>query len=726
MTANIRKRYSALLALLGALLIALGIWANWGNTSTVARASAPVGNAPSGVTAATWSTPDLITYIGEYDGYSGVAASDANGSIQAIWAAAPDDSTGLLYGAANAGFAQETFPTEINDNGVNQINCKNQFGPCSVAIDNQQRRHIMYWTYRGSTLCLHYARLKVDGHVDVDEELPSSCEGGVPRKLLALAIDQNNTVHMVASRDNMLVTRYWQRLDNGVYNAIREDVPQPCGYTGDLTMAMSTNGVLMVAFKDCGISGSGTDIWTATRQAPNNWTLEDISAPCCSETCPSHSNAYLPNLAAAPDGGMRISWADGRCPGSDSAQANIYYREWNPPTGWENQPIVRVVNNSGSSYHNAITVDSSGEAHIVWADTTSSPIGYYRTFYSHGRGTNFTPVELPFDAWGGGGGWQRDVAIDYGFGYVHVLFSTVRTDPKKDNYYSYAQAAAQPPCLLNPGTDFQDVCAGSTFHAYAHNMYVAGIMTGYACGSPTEPCGPDNKPYFRVNNTTTRGQMSKIVVLGAGLPLVTPSTNTFEDVPVGHTFFDFVETAAANGVIGGYPCGGPGEPCGQGNKPYYRPSANVTRGQLTKMVSVAFNFTEPVSGQTFEDVPTSSPFYEFVQRLSARDIILGYACGGPGEPCNGPGNRPYFRTGNSVTRGQTAKIVDLSRNQPDATPTSTATPEPTNTPFPTNTPEPPTATHTAQLIPTITLTITPPIELTATSTSTTIPRRVRK
>jgi len=28
-----------------------------------------------------------------------------------------------------------------------------------------------------------------------------------------------------------------------------------------------------------------------------------------------------------------------------------------------------------------------------------------------------------------------------------------------------------------------------------------------------------------------------------------------------------------------------------------------------------------------------------------------------GEPCVGPGNRPYFRPYNNVTRAQTAKII---------------------------------------------------------------------
>ena len=38
-----------------------------------------------------------------------------------------------------------------------------------------------------------------------------------------------------------------------------------------------------------------------------------------------------------------------------------------------------------------------------------------------------------------------------------------------------------------------------------------GIVGGYPCGGPAEPCvGPTNRPYFRPNNPVTRGQMSKI------------------------------------------------------------------------------------------------------------------------------------------------------------------------------------------------------------------------
>jgi hypothetical protein len=195
--------------------------------------------------------------------------------------------------------------------------------------------------------------------------------------------------------------------------------------------------------------------------------------------------------------------------------------------------------------------------------------------------------------------------------------------------------------------------------------------------------------------------MSKIVVLAASLPINPPATADFADVPVGSTFYDYVEAAFAAGVINGYPCGGPGEPCDPQNRPYFRPAASITRGQLTKMVSLAFNFTEAVSGQTFEDVPPGSVFYTYTERLSTRGIVGGYPCGGPGEPCD-PQNRPYFRPANNVTRGQTTKFIDLSRQQLTPGPTNTpGTPVATTTPTPSDTP---TGTLTPEITPTDTVT----------------------
>jgi len=186
---------------------------------------------------------------------------------------------------------------------------------------------------------------------------------------------------------------------------------------------------------------------------------------------------------------------------------------------------------------------------------------------------------------------------------------------------------------------------GSTFYDFVRCLACRGIINGYSDAT------------FKPNNNVTRGQLSKIVSNSAGFT-DPQTTQMFQDVPPGSTFFDYICRLASRGYIGGYNCGGPGEPCiGPGNLPYFRPNNNATRGQISKIVSNAANFNEPHSSQSFQDVAIGSTFYDFIERLASRGVIGGYNCGGPGEPCIGPGNLPYFRPNANATRGQTSKIV---------------------------------------------------------------------
>jgi hypothetical protein len=154
----------------------------------------------------------------------------------------------------------------------------------------------------------------------------------------------------------------------------------------------------------------------------------------------------------------------------------------------------------------------------------------------------------------------------------------------------------------------------------------------------------------------TRGQIAKIVALSDGLHSAV-SGQTFEDVPPGSPFYTYTEQLYALGVMNGYPCGGAAEPCNPpNNRPYFRPGANASRGQLAKIDSNAAGYHDTPSGQTFQDVPVASTFYTYTQRLTSRGVMSGYPCGNP-EPCVPPANLPYFRPGANVTRGQTSKIV---------------------------------------------------------------------
>lgn len=133
-------------------------------------------------------------------------------------------------------------------------------------------------------------------------------------------------------------------------------------------------------------------------------------------------------------------------------------------------------------------------------------------------------------------------------------------------------------------------------------------------------------------------------------------TITFSDVPQGSTFHSFIRCLACAGVLGGYSDG------------TFRPGDNVTRGQLSKIVANAANFNEPVSGQTFSDVPPGSTFYPFIERMARRGYIGGYSDG-------------TFRPGAFATRGQIAKIVSNAAGYNDTPTRQTFSDVPTNSDF---------------------------------------------
>jgi photosystem II stability/assembly factor-like uncharacterized protein len=142
----------------------------------------------------------------------------------------------------------------------------------------------------------------------------------------------------------------------------------------------------------------------------------------------------------------------------------------------------------------------------------------------------------------------------------------------------------------NPGQQiYEDVPIGSPFYAWINRLSMRGHIGGYPCGlTEGEPCiEPGNMPYFRPSASATRGQLSKIVANSAGLGS-TPTGQFFTDVEEGHPFYTWIMRLTQLGVMSGYECGGPGEPCDSENRPYFRPYNNVTRGQASKIVANTF------------------------------------------------------------------------------------------------------------------------------------------
>lgn len=187
--------------------------------------------------------------------------------------------------------------------------------------------------------------------------------------------------------------------------------------------------------------------------------------------------------------------------------------------------------------------------------------------------------------------WINDLALrQYISGYSQsdgtLLFRPANTATRAQLSKMVVLAAGW--SLIDPtNPTFADVDSSFSLYTFVETAVAHGVVSGYPCGGPGEPCDGQNRPYFRPGNNVTRAQTAKMIVVSRGWAVSNPASPTFADVATSNSLYGYVETAIEHGVVGGYPCGGPGEPCDGQNRPYYRPGNNVTRAQLSKMLSLA-------------------------------------------------------------------------------------------------------------------------------------------
>ncbi len=197
---------------------------------------------------------------------------------------------------------------------------------------------------------------------------------------------------------------------------------------------------------------------------------------------------------------------------------------------------------------------------------------------------------------------------------------------------------------------------GGSEEDFAWRIAVDGHGNVYTAGLTRSSDFPTANPLQPVNAGSPDAFVLKITDLPGPTPTPVSCTTHFTDVPPGSTFYPYIRCLVCEGLVSGY------------DDETFRPNNPTTRGQLAKIVANAAGFTEPVTGQTYHDVPPGSSFYPYIEHLTARGLVSGYQCGGAGEPCVAPDNLPYFRPGNDVTRGQAAKIVAGTAAFPDPPP----------------------------------------------------------
>lgn len=155
-----------------------------------------------------------------------------------------------------------------------------------------------------------------------------------------------------------------------------------------------------------------------------------------------------------------------------------------------------------------------------------------------------------------------------------------------------------------PCANYTDVYTNQYFYRAIDWLTCHFIISGYTDGT------------FRPYNPTTRAQIVKMVVIGEAWPIYTPPQPTFRDVSPNDWFYQVIETAFSHGVISGYSDG------------TFLPNNHVTRGQLSKIIVGARGWTLADPAQPhFIDVPPGSTFYPYIETAQARAVVGGYGDG---------------------------------------------------------------------------------------------------
>lgn len=226
----------------------------------------------------------------------------------------------------------------------------------------------------------------------------------------------------------------------------------------------------------------------------------------------------------------------------------------------------------------------------------------------------------------------------------HALVVWARGPESADLTYSFRYSVAVDPA---GAVQFLDVGSEHPFFPYIEALRAAGVVSGREV-----PPG-SGLWYFRSGDLVLRAQFAKMAVEVAGLHTAEVEAlgqPTFTDVPLlrdpyGDPVaypYDYVEEAAAAGIVGGYPDGG------------FRPWDPMKRIHLVRMIlraaSAAGRPLESYTGaeRVFSDVPPGSALY--------RDVMTAYTNGIMSGSPDGAGGLRLDPWG-SATRGHVAKMT---------------------------------------------------------------------
>ncbi len=371
------------------------------------------------------------------------------------------------------------------------------------------------------------------------------------------------------------------------------------------------------------------------------------------------------------------------------------------PSG-SNLVYSSYLGGSGADSGQGIAVDSAGNVYVAgFTYSTDFPTQNSVQRQLAGNDDAFVTKLNPmgstilYSTYLGGSDYDYALGIALGSdGAAYIVGATYSTDfpvvdpiqPSLKGSSNVFVAKLDGTCTIN----YPDVPIGYWAYSYVNNLSCLGVVGGYPDGN------------FHPNSNISRAELSRMLVLGYGLSLITPNQPDFTDVSRIYWAYSYIETMFAHGIISGYSDG------------RFQPNRQVNRAELVRMVVKASGVPSYTGASTdYSDVPSSYWAYGYIKTATHYQWVVGFPNG------NFVPNAP-------ASRGEFSKILSLSLNSllaatstpsqapgaatntpllPSTTPMLTTTPMLSATP---TTPSPTTTlTGIATGTPTITYTQTP-------------------
>jgi hypothetical protein len=181
--------------------------------------------------------------------------------------------------------------------------------------------------------------------------------------------------------------------------------------------------------------------------------------------------------------------------------------------------------------------------------------------------------------------------------------------------------AAQPSTPSTPSATFSDVAANAWYASYVADVAAKEIVNGYEDGT------------FRPENTLTRAEAAKMIVLAAGLTVDESATTSFSDAN-GAWYTPYIAAAAKAGIVNGY---------GDGT---FNPGGEVTRAELAKMIVAAKGLATNENATTSFTDGNGAWFTPYIAAAVDAGIVNGYEDG-------------TVKPNANIKRSEAAKMISL-------------------------------------------------------------------